>query len=359
MQMPVLRKLLYFCAVIVFCLLATELLARWKFGHVPYFSKRDVFWKVAFERFVNSNVTFAPGGRSYSPKFGWTLSPNATTTDTQPEYKYTIHTNSLGFRAREVAPRAPNEYRLLLLGDSMLFGVGVDEDRTIAACVEQIAQREAPARRVTVYDYSVPGYNTVQALQAGRAFACQASPNQIVLGVFITNDLLPNVMVYADPQGLLATDSVRVRQVEQHLRERVSILDRATFTRILALAAYVPRLRYQFSSEPDIIGHTYSLLTQCADLARSCNATLSVVVVYPRQAVAGGLVGTWSESRKPGQMIVAWCRRERIPVLDLLDVMDGEAEAKSFFFPHDGHFTAQGNARVARAVFDSLVAPAL
>ena len=357
--MRILRKLLYFCAVIVFCLLATELLARWRFGHIPYFGKRDAFWEAAFQRFVNSNVTFAPGGRSYSPKFGWTLSPNASVNETHPEYTYTIHTNSLGFRAPEVAPRAPDEYRLLFLGDSMLFGVGVNEDRTIAASVEQIAQREASARRVTVYDYSVPGYNTVQALQAGRAFACQATPNQIVLGIFLANDLLPNVMVYADPQGNLATDSLKVRRVEQHLREQVSILDRATSTRILALAAYVPRLRYQFSSEPEIIDHTYSLIAQCADLARSCDATLSVVVVYPRQTVAGGLVSSWSESRKPGELIAAWCRRERIPVLDLLDVMGGEAEAKAFFFAQDGHFTADGNARVARAVFDSLVAPAL
>ena len=57
---------------------------------------------------------------------------NATTRETTVEYSVSYRTNALGFRGEQIPPKAADEYRLMLVGDSMFWGVGCEEDQTIA-----------------------------------------------------------------------------------------------------------------------------------------------------------------------------------------------------------------------------------
>ena len=46
-----------------------------------------------------------------------------------------VHTNALGLREREIAtPKPPGTVRVLLLGDSFVFGWGVAADRRLGPC---------------------------------------------------------------------------------------------------------------------------------------------------------------------------------------------------------------------------------
>lgn len=103
--------------------------------------------------------------------------------------------------------RAPGTYRIVLLGDSMGFGWGVDYQDSWPALLEEGLNRKAaasapgnaggPPARIEVLNFSVPGYNTFLELERYRLFAAAYSPDHVIVAYF-PNDAcidryLPNV----------------------------------------------------------------------------------------------------------------------------------------------------------------------
>ena len=78
-----------------------------------------------------------------------------------------VDVNELGMRDRPVSEiKAPGEFRILAMGDSVIFSVGVEADDTIPAQLERIANASAPAgRSYRVLNMGVPSYNTLQELE--------------------------------------------------------------------------------------------------------------------------------------------------------------------------------------------------
>lgn len=346
-----LRKTTFFIVSVILPLCAVEYYARQHFSDyadAPYF-----IHQLAFERLLNSLV-IAATDQSHSPLFGYALSANATETISTADYTYIIRTNSLGFRTRELSPKN-SEQRLLLFGDSMLFGVGLDQEQTLAAHLEKFAVRAD--HPLDVYNYSMLSFSTVQALIAARAYAPAAQPDHMLLGIFVANDLLPNAISHADAQNHLTYDTTRVAQLHAELEKRLAPLMPSIALRAWAYSAWMPRLRFQLAAEDRFIQPTYDLIDEFADLAESLGARASVVIIYPRYTISGGIMGLWSASRLPGELLAQHCRDQHIPVLDLIDHMDGAADVERYYYKEDGHFNGAGNEHVASAVYHELIAP--
>ncbi len=98
-----------------------------------------------------------------------------------------VATNEIGLRERPIAPKQPGEMRVLLLGDSVVFGWGVAVEKTAGRRLEALLA-SALARPVTVINSGVGSYNTVQQLafleQRGREIA----PDAVVL-LYVENDI--------------------------------------------------------------------------------------------------------------------------------------------------------------------------
>ena len=45
-----------------------------------------------------------------------------------------IHRNRLGFRSREIGPKPPGAFRIMVLGDSMTWGAGIARPRLLRGC---------------------------------------------------------------------------------------------------------------------------------------------------------------------------------------------------------------------------------
>ncbi len=108
-----------------------------------------------------------------------------------------VSINADGLRDREHAKaKAPGEVRIMMLGDSTMFGWGVKQDETIAKHVEQFLNSQAPDTFVEVINTGVGNYNTAMEvayfLERGVAF----KPDVVVLNYFI-NDAEPTP-VYRD-----------------------------------------------------------------------------------------------------------------------------------------------------------------
>lgn len=104
-------------------------------------------------------------------------------------------TNSHGFRGHEYTLLKPaGTTRIVGLGDSVMFGWGVDQDAIYTHLLEQ--ELGTAARRVQVLNLAVPGYNTMQEAALLKAKGLAFAPD-VVLVNYCLNDwaapfFLPN-----------------------------------------------------------------------------------------------------------------------------------------------------------------------
>ena len=67
-------------------------------------------------------------------------------------------------------------------------------------------------------------------------------------------------------------------------------------------------MRYQFSIREDVIAKTYALINEFDNFSKKNGVEFSVVILYARDSVQGGLVEAWSQSRKPGNLLNLFCQ---------------------------------------------------
>lgn len=99
--------------------------------------------------------------------------------------------NSAGMREREIAPKKPDELRVLVLGDSSALGWGVANEQTFVRRLE-VALAERLRRPVRTINAGVGGYNTVQEHAVFRRHAGAVDPDIVVL-VYAINDTEENL----------------------------------------------------------------------------------------------------------------------------------------------------------------------
>lgn len=107
-----------------------------------------------------------------------------------------VQTSSQGLRDREYATRKPaGTVRLVGLGDSVMFGWGVDQHETYLEVLERrLNEESAGGRRFEVLNFAVPGYNTAMEVAAFEHKALAFDPDVVILQ-FLNNDLrLPHFM---------------------------------------------------------------------------------------------------------------------------------------------------------------------
>ena len=124
-----------------------------------------------------------------------------------------VHTDAQGFRVTPGSTNHLDAFRIVGLGDSVLFGWGVDDAETYLSRLVGPISQELDGRPVHVLNTSVPGYNTVMELETLKTKALQYSPN-LVLIHYTENDLyLPNFIPKEDGE---------VRLTKSHLLAALS-----------------------------------------------------------------------------------------------------------------------------------------
>ena len=141
--------------IILFLLIVTEL--------VFYFSFRD----------SSIGAADSPSGITFYPKY------------------YT--TNSFGFRDREFSLDKPaNTKRILVLGDSFTFGMGLKDGKTAYPKVlERLLNQSSTQEKYDVINAGKKGYNTSQELYLLKKDGLVLSPDMVLLGYYL-NDTEPS-----------------------------------------------------------------------------------------------------------------------------------------------------------------------
>jgi lysophospholipase L1-like esterase len=117
------------------------------------------------------------------PTRGWANRPNARVVYGEAEFAITVVHDSRGYRSPEVPDaKTPGRTRVLVLGDSFAWGVGVENDQTFSA------RLQAAEPRLEVINAGVNGYGTSQQLRLLVEEGLALRPD-VVLLAFFWNDV--------------------------------------------------------------------------------------------------------------------------------------------------------------------------
>jgi hypothetical protein len=98
-----------------------------------------------------------------------------------------VRTNSLGMRDRDFVRLAPPDtLRVAGVGDSVMFGWGVEELQSYLQVAERLLD-EVSEPRVEVLNFAVPGYNAAMEVELVRDRVLAFSPDVLILH-FVPND---------------------------------------------------------------------------------------------------------------------------------------------------------------------------
>ena len=109
----------------------------------------------------------------------------------------TVRTNSLGLRDIEYETEDPSAFRVLLVGDSIVFGSGiVENEQTLTYRLRDILKKEG---NFAVMNVSMNGLNFRQEVALLEHFAPILKPNLVVLVHNPENDLMPVLPYFVHP----------------------------------------------------------------------------------------------------------------------------------------------------------------
>ena len=124
---------------------------------------------------------------------GYSLAPGFKGNYKTPEFKINISINSEGLRDHEYKEKKKNEYRVLVLGDSFVFGWGVEQENTFVKELERILNKEKGDKDYEVINVGILGYGTEQELKYLREKGMKYNPDLVLLGFYIGNDIKENL----------------------------------------------------------------------------------------------------------------------------------------------------------------------
>jgi hypothetical protein len=150
----------------------------------------------------------------YSETYGWR--PRAGFKGTEDGRRLTI--NRRGYRGPEHPyERTPGRTRVVIVGDSISFGEGVDDERTFSALLE------SRSSKLEVVNLAVGGYGTDQELIMLDREGLRYRPDVVLLGFCLFSDFTDNTLPSAlfdarQPKPYFTWDGQRLSKHDEHVR---------------------------------------------------------------------------------------------------------------------------------------------
>tara|TARA_B100000575_G_scaffold276376_1_gene261763 strand:- start:248 stop:1276 length:1029 start_codon:yes stop_codon:yes gene_type:complete len=284
----------------------------------------------------------------------WRMTPNLRAhrmTGMREPHNFAISTNEDGFRTRASPARSAERTRVVIMGDSTVFGWGVEDTEGIAETAET-ALAARGIHSIEVLNFGQPGYSTGMAGWLFEEAVAAYEPDLTIVFVSMhdfNRSLISDVERVHGAASLTA--SVRSMLV-QHVA-LYEVLRRQLFP----LADKAQILPHEASSEARVERVSSAERVQVLNRMRTIAAKwggdiamgfLPFYADFSAQASAG--------TTRPGLAEAAlWSSTHDRPLFDLRRCCSGSPDERTFPFDH-GHLNALGNREVGEALADSLAA---
>ncbi len=252
--------------------------------------------------------------------------------------------NAYGLREREIGPKEPGVFRILVLGDSVTFGHGQPVEVTFARQLEQILADKEP--RIEVLNAGIPGWSTYQERLFYEQYGESLAPD-LVLVAFVLNDVTEiheGLLELSAEKAFWAIHSIN------WLAERSSIV--AATKRLYAMV-FDPKNQeigavsdlVRVADSPEVryaMDLTLKEFTRIAALARQRDEGFGMILFPFRFQFSDPSLHT------PQRELVEFAAEDSIPILDTLPELR-RYEPDKVLMDHD-HFTKFGHRVVAESI---------
>ena len=313
------------------------------------------------------------------PRFGVLLEPGAETrTRSRDGHVTRIAINRAGFRGPEWRPApgdAPVAGRVMIVGDSQMFGYGVARDESLAALLPELTQ----AREVLAA--AVPSWGPPEYVRAIEVLGPVYRPSHVVFVANAANDWseagVPNARRSTAQDGWLVQRADRAEDAPAWFPGRSFLMQRSHL--VLAARRLAAHARDGVLPAADAARR---LLREAAQSAQpNARARMTAALLAADRAcqqlgcrvVAAALPldvqvhpGEWAKYRgaplplDPARALlddfVADARAAGIPAVNLIEALT--ASSPGAFLPDDYHLSPRGHRAVAQALAPLLAEPA-
>lgn len=332
------------------------------------------------------------------PDLGYVLAKNFYARHQHSDYNATIHTNSDGFRGGEIEAKGLDTFRILVLGDSIAWGYGVEFEASFPRQLEKILNENLDTD-FEVINAAVPGYGTDQELDLLKKFGLDCQPDLIIVGMFVENDVYDNLVEGAKHRTVRGGYLIDRYRYERNKKENplvvvtyllsknshLYVFLRSYFRSFMANIGKVsaefhpesfpgfaqPEYLPIFAKEhsPEVkrgMAVTEQFLKEIVNVGKAHNANSLVVLLPSKVQVYPGL---WKDVQRiyhldgnaysltePNEILLDFGLQNNIPFLDLLPAFREADPDAPLYFRTDLHQSAAGQALAARKVYEGLLA---
>lgn len=284
------------------------------------------------------------------PILGYRVAPNYRGAYVTRTFSVPLETNSLGLRDHEYGPRASDSIRLLLLGDSFVFGNRVRNEETVSKTLEHSLRARFAPTRVDVINGGLPGYSTYQESMFLERYIDQLTPDLVLLVTCVPNDVADNVGFTA--RNISEGGAGAWRAGTGGLRAKVTLLLKRSELYLVVRRAYnevlhgeetaeAPLLRLSPEEITQGLTMTIDAVTRMAGMARDRGVGFGVLVVGVQPTVYPLPLQQEINAR-----FAALASERGVPIVDLLPPFTARAGDGLYFTVH---WTPRGHSVVAAA----------
>ena len=306
-----------------------------------------------------------------------TMDPKAFMADPDPELVFRFRPgydgtmfaaparfNSLGIRDnQEPTTETANEFRIILLGDSVTYGLGVPLENTFAKVLERLLNENDSSRRYRAYNAGVPAYNTGQAYRLLTRLVAPLKPDLVVLNFTPTNDY--ETPYRLNENGYIESTELRTEDYQFRVPFEGSLGRVSSGYRFVAEKI---RQRVLRPRNEALMERIYAEYREDGEGWRRCKDSLLKIKALCDERGIGLAVFVYPEpTRKPVfrredyrplemiSAVEAFCRENGIAFLDFLDDFLAYRKKRDLWVsPIDAHPSERAHDMVARGLLREL-----
>lgn len=297
---------------------------------------------VAPDPLVTESISQWLNLRTFDSLLFWKLRPNIKIR--------IIETNSLGLRSKELSGNKENEFRILSLGESSTFGMGVKQEETYSALVEKDLQ-SVDGKSLHVINAGMPGYSLFQGFMYLKHRGIKLKPDAVMI-YFGYNDFLP-VAFLSRRDALLTEETTGLNDWELFEQKqkffptmKIWLTERSNFVRGLMTLFQseldqksIGKNEKKFRVPPE---HRERLLEMFGDFCAERNIQFIIVVPW------------YSYFTKHEALLREYAARSGITIVDLPYKLKHLAAVKKKYFRDNLHPNTRGHRLIAEAVTEVL-----